>query len=213
MSSETDVLANAIGEHMPSGVLSRVGIAIAVSQGRERAPGRCQRLSATSSIRLSGRVQTIDMSSANPSCRCVPVCPSVSNSPTDKGARDAVMPTEGWRPFQWVRARGVLSSVLVRLSLLSVPKSSQREAERARIILGASEGLTFSEHSVLRIWRAFGLQPHRVDSFKVSKDPMFVEKVRAIVGLYLNPPDKAIVLCVDEKGQTQALERSTTQHR
>ena len=65
-----------------------------------------------------------------------------------------------------------------------------------------------SDHSVLRIWRAFGLKPHRVDSFKLSKDPMFVEKVRDIVGLYLNPPDKAIVLCVDEKSQTQALERS-----
>ena len=65
-----------------------------------------------------------------------------------------------------------------------------------------------SEHSVLRIWRAFGLKPHRVDSFKLSADPMFVEKVRDIVGLYPNPPDKAIVLCVDEKSQTQALERS-----
>jgi transposase len=63
-----------------------------------------------------------------------------------------------------------------------------------------------SEHSVLRIWRAFGLKPHRVDSYKLSNDPMFVEKVRDIVGLYLNPPDKAIVLCVDEKSQTQALE-------
>ena len=65
-----------------------------------------------------------------------------------------------------------------------------------------------SDHSVLRIWRAFGLKPHRVDSFKLSKDAMFVEKVRDIVGLYLDPPDKAIVLCVDEKSQTQALERS-----
>jgi transposase len=65
-----------------------------------------------------------------------------------------------------------------------------------------------SEHSVLRIWRAYGLKPHLVKSFKLSKDPMFVEKVRDIVGLYLNPPEKAIVLCVDEKSQTQALERS-----
>jgi transposase len=65
-----------------------------------------------------------------------------------------------------------------------------------------------SEHSVLRIWRAFGLKPHLVKSFKLSKDPMFVEKVRDIVGLYLNPPDQAIVLCVDEKSQTQALERT-----
>lgn len=65
-----------------------------------------------------------------------------------------------------------------------------------------------SDHSVLRIWRAYGLKPHLVKGFKLSKDPMFVEKVRDIVGLYLNPPDKAIVLCVDEKSQTQALERS-----
>jgi transposase len=65
-----------------------------------------------------------------------------------------------------------------------------------------------SEHSVQRIWRAFGLKPHLVKGFKLSKDPMFVEKVRDIVGLYLNPPDQAIVLCVDEKSQTQALERA-----
>jgi transposase len=65
-----------------------------------------------------------------------------------------------------------------------------------------------SDHSVRRIWRAFGLKPHRVEGFKLSKDPMFVEKVRDIVGLYLNPPEKAIVLCVDEKSQTQALERT-----
>jgi len=56
-----------------------------------------------------------------------------------------------------------------------------------------------SEHSVQRIWRSFGLKPHLVKSFKLSKDPMFVEKVRDIVGLYLNPPDHAIVLCVDER--------------
>jgi len=65
-----------------------------------------------------------------------------------------------------------------------------------------------SAHSVQRVWRAFGLKPHLVKSFKLSKDPMFVEKVRDIVGLYLNPPDQAIVLCVDEKSQTQALERT-----
>lgn len=66
----------------------------------------------------------------------------------------------------------------------------------------------FSDHSVRRIWRCFGLKPHLVKSFKLSKDPMFVEKVRDIVGLYLAPPDHAIVLCVDEKSQTQALERT-----
>ena len=60
----------------------------------------------------------------------------------------------------------------------------------------------------MRIWRAFGLQPHRVENFKFPKGPQFVEKVRDIVGLYLNPPDRAIVLCVDEKSQVQALNRT-----
>ena len=65
-----------------------------------------------------------------------------------------------------------------------------------------------SDHSVRRIWQAFGLKPHRQEGFKVSTDPFFVEKVRDVVGLYLNPPEKAIVLCVDEKSQVQALERT-----
>ena len=56
-----------------------------------------------------------------------------------------------------------------------------------------------------RIWHAFGLQPHRAETFKLSTDPLFIEKVRDIVGLYLNPPDRALVLCVDEKSQIQAL--------
>src|SRR5690349_11002232 len=65
-----------------------------------------------------------------------------------------------------------------------------------------------STSSVGRIWRAFGLQPHRAETFKLSQDPLFVDKVRDIVGLYLNPPDHALVLCVDEKSQIQALDRT-----
>lgn len=65
-----------------------------------------------------------------------------------------------------------------------------------------------SRPTVQRIWNAFGLQPHRQRHFKLSTDPFFVEKVRDIVGLYLNPPDKAMVLCVDEKSQIQALDRT-----
>jgi transposase len=65
-----------------------------------------------------------------------------------------------------------------------------------------------SQSAVSRIWRAFSLQPHRSETFKLSTDPLFVEKVRDIVGLYLNPPEKALVLCVDEKSQIQALDRS-----
>jgi transposase len=65
-----------------------------------------------------------------------------------------------------------------------------------------------SQSAVSRIWRAFALKPHLVDSFKLSPDPQFIDKVRDIVGLYLNPPDAAIVLCVDEKSQIQALDRT-----
>jgi len=62
--------------------------------------------------------------------------------------------------------------------------------------------------TVHRIWQAFGLQPHRVETFKLSSDPLFVEKVHDIVGLYLSPPERAVVLCVDEKSQVQALDRT-----
>jgi len=65
-----------------------------------------------------------------------------------------------------------------------------------------------SQTAVARIWKAFALQPHRASSFKLSKDPLFIDKVRDIVGLYLRPPDKALVLCVDEKSQIQALQRT-----
>jgi transposase len=65
-----------------------------------------------------------------------------------------------------------------------------------------------SPASISRIWRAFGLQPHRTEDFKLSPDPQFIDKVRDIVGLYLNPPDAAVVLCVDEKTQVQALDRT-----
>lgn len=65
-----------------------------------------------------------------------------------------------------------------------------------------------SQTAVMRIWHAFGLQPHRIETFKLSTDPLFIEKVRDIIGLYLNPPDRALVLCVDEKSQIQALDRT-----
>lgn len=92
---------------------------------------------------------------------------------------------------------------VITKTLESVPKARTHWSSRSM----ARESC-ISDHSVRRIWRAFGLKPHRVESFKLSKDPMFVEKVRDIAGLYIDPPHKAIVLCVDEKSQTQALERS-----
>ena len=66
----------------------------------------------------------------------------------------------------------------------------------------------YAPSTIHRIWQAFGLQPHRSESFKLSQDPFFVEKVRDIVGLYLAPPERAMVLCIDEKSQIQALDRS-----
>jgi transposase len=72
--------------------------------------------------------------------------------------------------------------------------------------MAAATGL--SQATISRIWRAFGLQPHRAESFKLSRDPQFIEKVRDVVGLYLAPPEHALVLCVDEKSQIQAIDRS-----
>ena len=70
-----------------------------------------------------------------------------------------------------------------------------------------AEAIGMSQTSISLIWRAFGLQPHRSESFKLSTDPFFIEKVRDVVGLYLDPPERAVVLCVDEKSQIQALNR------
>jgi transposase len=92
---------------------------------------------------------------------------------------------------------------VVRLTLESAPADATHWSTRA---MAKRSGL--SQTMIGRIWRAFALQPHRVEGFKLSKDPLFIEKVRDIVGLYLNPPDKALVLCVDEKAQIQALDRS-----
>lgn len=71
-----------------------------------------------------------------------------------------------------------------------------------------ADEMGMSQSAISRIWRAFALQPHRVTTFKLSKDPLFIEKVRDIVGLYMSPPERALVLCVDEKSQIQALDRT-----
>jgi len=92
---------------------------------------------------------------------------------------------------------------LVRKTLHTKPKDGTHWTIRS-----IAKQTKLSHPTVYRIWRAFGLQPHRQRHFKLSTDPFFVEKVRDIVGLYLNPPDKAMVLCVDEKSQIQALDRT-----
>lgn len=88
-------------------------------------------------------------------------------------------------------------------TLESTPKDATHWSTRS---MAGEVGL--SQSAVSRIWRAFGLQPHRSETWKLSKDPLFVEKVRDVVGLYLAPPERAVVLCVDEKSQIQALDRT-----
>jgi transposase len=92
---------------------------------------------------------------------------------------------------------------VMRWTLETLPRDATHWSTRA---MARRSGL--SQTAVSRIGRAFGLRPHRVKTFKLSKDPLFIEKVRDIVGLYLNPPDKALVLCVDETAQIQALDRT-----
>lgn len=89
------------------------------------------------------------------------------------------------------------------MTLESTPKDATHWSTRS---LAKESGL--SRSTVGRIWRAFALQPHRSEKFKLSKDPLFIDKVRDIVGLYMDPPDRALVLCVDEKSQIQALTRT-----
>ena len=95
-----------------------------------------------------------------------------------------------------------VEEVIVR-TLETTPKDATHWSTRS---MAREVGLTQS--AVLRIWKAFGLQPHRQETWKLSKDPLFIDKVRDVVGLYLNPPERAVVLCVDEKSQIQALDRT-----
>lgn len=92
---------------------------------------------------------------------------------------------------------------VLTLTLENTPEDATHWSTRS---MARASGL--SQSAISRIWRAFALQPHRTETFKLSKDPLFIEKVRDIVGLYLNPPDQALVLCVDEKSQIQALDRT-----
>ena len=94
-------------------------------------------------------------------------------------------------------------AALVRKTLKTKPEDGTHWSVRTM-----AESCGLSKSTVHRIWGAFGLQPHRQRHFKLSTDPFFIEKVRDIAGLYLNPPDNALVLCVDEKSQIQALDRS-----
>lgn len=92
---------------------------------------------------------------------------------------------------------------IVEATLYTMPKDATHWSTRT---MAKATGV--SNATISRIWDAHGLQPHRVEGFKLSKDKRFVEKLTDVVGVYLNPPDKAVVLCVDEKSQVQALDRT-----
>jgi transposase len=92
---------------------------------------------------------------------------------------------------------------VIRLTLETTPEDATHWSTRRM-----ARRVDLSPHTIMRIWHAFGLQPHRVETFKLSKDPQFIEKVRDIAGLYLDPPAHALVLCVDEKTQVQALDHT-----
>src|SRR3954454_10354376 len=92
---------------------------------------------------------------------------------------------------------------VIAKTLESAPKDATHWSTRSM-----AREIGLNQSAVHRIWKAFGLQPHRAETFKLSRDPQFVAKVRDVVGLYLNPPERAVVLCVDEKSQIQALDRT-----
>lgn len=103
-------------------------------------------------------------------------------------------------------ARKVTDDILVDIITRTLEAPPSHTTQWTTRSMGEVAGL--SKATISRIWRTFGLQSHRLEAFKLSADPQFVEKVRDIVGLYLNPPDHALVLCLDEKSQVQALDRT-----
>src|SRR3954466_5432234 len=107
------------------------------------------------------------------------------------------------RPGQPRRITDAMVDEVITKTLESAPKDATHWSTRS---MAKEVGL--NQTAIHRIWNAFGLQPHRAETFKLSKDPQFVAKVRDVVGLYLNPPERAVVLCVDEKSQIQALGRT-----
>jgi len=110
---------------------------------------------------------------------------------------------DGSRPGRKPPLSAAVIARVVEMTLHEAPPGATHWSVRS---MAASTGM--SRTAIFRIWQAFGLQPHRTDTFKLSTDPQLIEKVRDIVGLYLDPPERALVLCADEKSQIQALERT-----
>lgn len=104
------------------------------------------------------------------------------------------------------RPRTVTDAQVEKVITKTLETASRDASHWSTRSMAAEVGL--NQTAVSRIWRASGLQPHRQESWKLSKDPRFVDKVKDVAGLYLDPPERAVVLCVDEKSQIQALDRT-----
>lgn len=117
--------------------------------------------------------------------------------------RTAGLEKDAPRPGRIPALSGEKRAAIVEATLHRQPHNATHWSTRS---MAKAQGV--SEATVRRIWKQHGLRPHRISTFKVSGDPRFVEKLTDVVGLYLNPPDKALVLCVDEKSQIQALDRT-----
>lgn len=115
----------------------------------------------------------------------------------------ALLEKDAPRPGRKLKIGARLRQRVVTMTTRQRPANATHWSTRT---IAAAVGI--SEASVRRIWRAHGLKPHRVETFKISNDPEFAEKLEDIVGLYLNPPEHALVLCADEKSQIQALDRT-----
>jgi transposase len=102
--------------------------------------------------------------------------------------------------------RKITDEQVEQVVVATLERQPKNATHWSRASMAAETGL--SRSTVGRVWKAFGLKPHQVETFKLSPDPQFIDKVRDVVGLYLDPPEKALVLCVDEKAQIQALDRS-----
>src|SRR6516225_4173477 len=111
---------------------------------------------------------------------------------------------------RWPSRRGRKPAIPASVKLEIVRKTTQCSPANAThwSTRSMASEMGVSEATVRRVWHANGLKPHLIETFKISKDRRFTEKLEAIVGLYLNPPEHAIVLCVDEKSQIQALDRT-----
>src|SRR2546427_4377187 len=150
---------------------------------------------------------------------CWPVPTASTTRPWPDGCRASLGMVGKWRArFLQARLEGLydeprpgaprtvsdaqVEHVVVQ-TLESTPRGATHWSTR-----GLAQATGLSRMTISRIWRAFGLQPHRSETFKLSPDPLFIEKIRDIVGLYMNPPDHAVVFCVDEKSQIQTLDRT-----